>query len=75
MSGQHLRERATFLTSEGNKALLLASSRDQTVAKGGKIMMRLCSFRVLGEFFKLCFFHDEESYITNDLMTNPSGKS
>ena len=33
MSGQHLRKRATFLTSEGNSAMLPASARDQTVIR------------------------------------------
>ena len=42
-------KRATILTSEGNIALLPAGARDQTVTKGGMIMMD----RVLGAFFKL----------------------
>ena len=41
MSGQHLQKRTTFLTSEGDSALLPASARDQTVTKGGMITMQL----------------------------------
>ena len=39
MSRQHLRKQATFLTSEGNSALVPAGAHDQTVTKGGVIMM------------------------------------
>ena len=34
-----------------------------------QLMFTLSARRV----FKLSFFHDEESYITNPLMTDPSG--
>ena len=87
MSGQHLQKRATFLTSEGNNALLPASARDQTVTKGacgrdqtvtkgGMFMMRLMFTSSARRVFQtVFFFHDEESYITNDLTTEPSGNS
>ena len=68
MIEQHLQKRATFLTSEGSSALLPASARDQTVTKGGMNLIP----RVVGAFFKLLFFHDEESYTTNRLTTDSS---
>ena len=62
---------------EGNSVLLPASARDQTVARGGMFMMRLMltlsAWHVF--FFQTVFFFlNEESYITNLLMTDPSGK-
>ena len=41
MSGKHLYQLATFLTSEGNSALLPANAHDWTMTKGGMFMMRL----------------------------------
>ena len=84
MSGKHLRKRATFLTSEGNNALLPASARDQTVTKsacardqtvtkGGMIVMGLMFISCSARFSNCVVFHDEESYITNQLMADPSG--
>ena len=61
-SNANLSERATFLTSEGDSALLPASARDQIKAKRGMIMMRLIYLECLARF---C--HDEESYITKQL--------
>ena len=59
---------AKFVTSEGNSALLPASTRDQTVTEGGidvSVRFSNCVF----------FFHDEESFITNRLMTYSFGRS
>ena len=66
MSGQQLRKRATFLTPESNSALLPASTRDQTVRKGGMITMRLMFVSSARRVFQTLFFYHEESYITND---------
>ena len=70
ISGQHLQKRAAFLTSEGNSALLPASARDQTMTKGGMIVMLLMFTSSARRFFQTVFFHDDESYITNHLMTD-----
>ena len=40
MSGQHLQKRATFFTSESSSALFPPNTGDQTVTKGGMIMMQ-----------------------------------
>ena len=79
----NFRERATFaqagsffLTSEGNSALLPASARDQTVTKGDMIMVRLTFTSSARRVYQtVSFFHDEESYITNHLMTDLLGNS
>ena len=55
MSGQHLRKLASFLTSGGNSALLLASARDQTVTKVGMIIMRLMSTPSARRVFQILF--------------------
>ena len=56
MSGQHLRKRETFLTSEDNSALLPASARDQTVTKGGTVMMQLMFTSSARSVFQTVFF-------------------
>ena len=68
-------KRATFLTSEGNGALLPASTRDQTVTKGGMIMRLMSPLSARRVFQTVFFFHNGESYITNHLMTDFSGNS
>ena len=56
MRRQHLQKWSTFFTSEGNSALLPASTHDQTVTKGGIIMMQLMFTLISARmFFKLCF--------------------
>ena len=55
MSRQHLQKWATFLTIEGNRALLPAFPHDQTMIKGGMIMMQLMFTLSAWRFFKLFF--------------------
>ena len=66
MRGQHLQKRVTFFMSEGNSALFHASARNQTVTKGGMIMMQLMFTLSAWRIFQtaLC------CYITNHLMTD-----
>ena len=62
ISGQHLRKRATFLTTEGNSALLPASTRDQTVIKTGMIMERSMFTSSARHVIQTVFhFHEEET--------------
>ena len=56
IGGQHLLKRATFLTSEENDALLPASARDQTVTKGGMIIMRSTFTPSARRVFQTVFF-------------------
>ena len=67
MSGQHLRKRATFLTSEGNNALLPASARDQSVTKGGMIMIRLMFTLSARRVFQTAFLYSTKKCWRNRL--------
>ena len=67
MSGQHLRKRAAFLTSEGNSALLPSGRHDYHAIDA--------YLECLARFSNFVFFQEEESYMTNHLMTNFSGNS
>ena len=72
-SGQHLRKRATFFMSEGNSALLPARACDQSVTKGGVIMIHLMFTSSAWHIFQtLFFFFSTKKCWWNVLLYNKS---